>query len=147
MANLLVDMGINDLADFIFNKNEDNKTIELSINGIENTRDLFCFCLDIMCKGLVLLFGTDNKIAIDDLSLEDFEIVKTKMKCVGIKCQLETFPVEQQPDTLLDLWTQNLLNVQQVRTSAGDLALSDYHFDIQTMHFIYKIRFELIRSY
>ena len=146
MSHLRVDMNINDLSDFLFKKNEFNKQIDLSINGIENTKDLFCFCLDIMCKGLVLLFGKDQKVALNDLTLDDFEQVNTKMKCAGIKCYLQTYPVEVQPETLLDLWTQNLLNVQKVRSSDDNMNLKDYHFDIQTNEYIYKISFELIHN-
>lgn len=146
MANLFVDMDINNLAEFLFTKNDHNKQIDLSINGIENTRDFFCFCLDIMCKGLVLLFGKDNKVALNDLSLHDFEIVNTKMKCAGIKCLLKVYPIEEQPETLLDLWTQNVLNVQNVRMCDENMKFEDYHFDIQTMESIYKISFQLTHN-
>jgi len=145
-SDLVADMNINDFADFVFQKNTTNKAIGLSLNGIENTKDLFCFCLDILCKGLVLLFGSGDRVCIQDLSFEDFGQVTEKMKCIGIKCKLETFDVETPPDTLIDLWTQNLLNVHRVRTSDDNLQLEDYNFDIQTNTLIYRIRFELVHN-
>lgn len=141
--DLYVDMSINSLADFVFIKNTTNKTVQLNINGIDNTRDLFCFCLDMLCKGLVMTFGQDNKVALNELTLEDFQVVQEKLKCIGIKCMLEVYPAEKIGDAI-GLWQQNYLNVQSVRNSKENLRLEDYHYDIQTLENVFKIRFSLI---
>jgi hypothetical protein len=141
-----MDMSLNDLTEFLFLKNYTNKQIGISLNGIDTSRDLFCFCLDILCKGLVLLFGKDNKVVLQDLSYDDFNKVNEKMKCMGIRCHLETFEVETPQETIIDLWTQNVLNIHRIHTSNENLKLEEYHFDIQTKEFIYRIRFELIHN-
>jgi hypothetical protein len=144
MGHMQVNMNLNDLADFVFKKNDTNIQVDLSINGIDNTRDLFCFCLDILCKGLILLFGKDNRVAIDEVSQEEFKMVQDKMRCVGIQCNLEVIDVELPPENLIDLWTQNFLNVQRVRLERENGNLEDYHFDLQTSDKIFKISFKIL---
>lgn len=144
MEHLLVTMDVNDLADFVFKQNQSNKHVNLTINGIDTTKDLFCFCLDMLCKGLVLLHGQDNRVAINSLSMEQFAEVQNKMRCLGIDCTLAVFKADTPAETLLDLWTQNFLNVQKVRMSDDNARLEDYRFDLQTSDTIYKITFKLL---
>jgi hypothetical protein len=127
-------------------QNSYEKSVEIHELGVQNTKELFSFCLDLMCKGLVLLFGTDGRVCINDITMEQFAIVKRKMRLAGIACDLEVIPVEEQPETLLDLWTQNFLNIQSVRTSPDNMGLNDYTFELQTVGFIYKIKFDLIHN-
>lgn len=141
-----MDMSLNDLAEFLFLHNSADRLVGISLNGIDTSRDLFCFCLDILCKGLVLLFGNDNKVVLQDLSYDDFCKVNEKMKCIGIKCHLETFQVDDPPENIVDLWTQNILNIHRIHSTDENLKLEEYHFDIQTKEFIYRIRFELIHN-
>jgi hypothetical protein len=143
MAHLHIDMNVNDLAKFLFKENVDNKTINLNINGLENSKDLFCFCIDLLCKGLVISFGTDNKVCINTLSIEQFEQIKQKMKCVGIEVHLEVHPITEPVENMIDLWTQNFLNVQQVRASEENKRLHEYKFCIQTSEILYRIWFTL----
>ena len=80
MSHLEVDMHVNDLAEFMFTKNKSNALIELSLGGIENNKDLFFFCLDLFCKGLVILHGTENKVDLDSITMEQFGDIKNKME-------------------------------------------------------------------
>jgi hypothetical protein len=145
MGDLHVDMSVNDLASFLFIRNVDNKSISININegGIQNTRDLFCFCLDLLFKGLILLYGEDNKVLVNALTLEQFDVIKRKLRCANIECHLEIIPLETPSEEVLDLWTQNFLNVHKVRNSDECLKLEDYHFDLQLSDCIYKIWFEI----
>lgn len=142
--NLLVDMSVNDLADFVFTKNYENKSIQMHISGLEDTQDLFCFCLDLLCKGLVLLFGTDNKVSVNDLTGDQFHIIREKMKCIGIDCMLEMFSVELPAENFVDLWTQNYMNMERIRTEIKSQNLEDYQFNLQTLETIYQIKFKLL---
>lgn len=139
-------MTVNDLADFIFLRNSTNKHVDININGIRNTRDLFGFCLDMLCKGLILLFGRGNRLAIKDLTEDDFWNVRMKLRCVGIDCSLEIYPLDEPLNNVMDMWTQNFLNVQKVRHGHETANLRDYSFDLQTTDSVYKIRFELLHN-
>ena len=140
-----IGVGIDELASVIFTKNTNNAHIDLNINGIRNTKDLFCFFLDMLCKGLVILYGSDNRLDLSTVTQDQFAYVQEKLACAGIKCELEVIPVETPPPVLIDIYTQNLLNVHSVRNGLDTLPLNQYHFDIQTMTHIYKIRFDTIR--
>lgn len=146
MATSRLKMGVNDLAHFVFLGNNNDSHIELNLYGITDNRDLFCFCIDLMCKGIVLLFGgQSSRVTISNMSEDQFDMVKKKLKNAGIKCNLEIFAVETPVEQLIDLYTQNILNVHAVRNSPENLKLEEYHFDLQTANFIYKIRFTTVR--
>lgn len=141
------ELEVDDFAKFIFLRNESNKHIALSLSGIDTTKDLFCFCLDMLCKGIVLLFGGDVKrVAVQDLSYENFEVVCDKMKCLGIKCRLETFEAEETLESTLDLWVQNVLNIQRIQNSDENKNLTEYNFDIQTKETLYRITFDILHN-
>jgi len=90
-----VDMHVNDLADFVFTKNINNAEIALDLHGVEDIKDLFFFYLDLFCKGLVLLFGDGRHVNVEDITLEQFEVIQKKMKCLGINVMLDLQPVTE----------------------------------------------------
>jgi hypothetical protein len=93
------------------------------------------------------LYGGDEKrVVVQDLSLQDFETVCDKMKCLGIKCRLEIFEAEETIESTLDLWVQNLLNMQRIQNSEENKNLTDYHFDIQTQDTLYRVTFDVIHN-
>jgi hypothetical protein len=140
-------MSINDLADFLFLKNTNNIVINLSIKtGLDNARDLFCFCFDLFCKGLVLVCGDGQKVDIHSLTQDDIGRVNSKLHLAGIKANVQVFPAETPLEDLRDLWIQNFLNVQSIRESSDSLRFEDYHFDLQTCSFVYKVSFEIVHN-
>lgn len=143
MDTLNVEMSVNHLVSFLFIQNVDNKPITINADGLENTRDLFYFCLDLLFKGLILLYGTDNKVCVDKLTLEQFNVVKSKLKCANIDCHLDINPIDTPNTQLANLWTQNFLNIHKAYTNPENMKLEDYSFDLQTLEFIYKIWFEI----
>jgi hypothetical protein len=74
--------------------------------------------------------------------MDQFDVIKKKMRCANIECYLEVIPLEAPSEEVLDLWTQNFLNVHKVYSSDENMKLIDYHFDLQLANFIYKIRFD-----
>ena len=141
------ELEVDDFAKFVFLHNESNKHISLSLSGIDTTKDLFCFCLDMLCKGIVLLFGgEDKRVAVQDLSFENFESVCDKMKCLGIKCTLQTFETEETIESSLDLWVQNILNIQRIQNSEDNKNLTEYHFDILTTNTLYRVTFDVLHN-
>ena len=39
---------LNNLTEYIFQKNFNNSKIQIDVDGIENIHDLFCFCFDLI---------------------------------------------------------------------------------------------------
>jgi hypothetical protein len=142
MNFLDVDMQINDLAEFIFVKNVNNVPIEISMDGIENNKDMYYFCLDLFCKGLILLFSNDGRsVSVEDLTFEDFGIVKTKMSCAGIRVTLDV-----QEISIETLQNKSLTNLTDIEKEDEHKPLEDYKFILNTIPFYYTISFSLFHN-
>jgi hypothetical protein len=138
-----VNMEVNDLAEFMFLKNENNVVLELSLGGIENNKDLFCFLLDIFCKGLVLMFGNGTKsVNIEDITLDNFTKIKEKMLCAGININLQMFPSDIIDDT--GVAPQAQLNLDEINMADDNIQLQEYEFKVMNATTTYVISFNLV---
>jgi hypothetical protein len=139
-----VDMKIDHLAEFMFTKNTNNAQLQLSLGGIENTKDLFFFCLDIFCKGLVMLFGKgSNSVNVEDITMENFDTIREKMLCAGIDVRLSVYPADiddEQPAQ------QPGINLDDINGNDNDLPLNEYEFKLTTPSMIYVISFNIVHS-
>lgn len=128
-----VDMHINDLVELVFLKNVNNTKIELTLGGVENNKDLFCFCLDLFCKGLVLLFSEDGKrVFVEDMTHEQFELVRQKLACAGIKPYLDVS--ENMSDVIFT-------NVKDIDCEEDNKPIDQYEFRLQNLTHLYKLKF------
>lgn len=138
-----VNMEVNDLAEFMFLKNENNVVLELSLGGIENNKDLFCFLLDIFCKGLVLMFGNGTKsVNIEDITLDNFTKIKEKMLCAGININLQMFPSDIIDDT--GVAPQAQLNLDEINMADDNIQIQEYEFKVMNATTTYVISFNLV---
>jgi hypothetical protein len=153
-----IEIEVEELARYIFLLNKNDSIIELSLGGIEDNKDLFYFCLDIFCKGLVLLFGVDNRIIINDLSLEQFNVMKQKMLNAGVLVTLDIIAAPEPKDNddfqgncPRDLPTSALyprVNIKHIELLPNDLKLTDYKFEINlTPTLTYIIQFDITRAH
>jgi hypothetical protein len=157
MSHLEVDMHVNDLAEFMFTKNKSNALIELSLGGIENNKDLFFFCLDLFCKGLVILHGTENKVDLDSITMEQFGDIKNKMELAGIQVNLELTALPENENTTISLIGENdepadvqaitnSVNINEIDQEYDHKELHEYVFRLKMDKFIYLITFNLIHK-
>lgn len=135
-----VDMEVNDFAYFMFKKNVNDAIIELSLGGVENTKDLFCFLVDLLCKGLVISFGNNsNRIEIDDLTIDDFQVIKKKMGLAGIEVNLNLLPnIESLPPNV---------NIRDLDFLPDNDHLEKYIFRVVSFNIIYEIHFSITRPF
>lgn len=88
-----LELKVDDLANFVFVKNVNNAVIQLELDGLRDAYDMFCFCVDLLCKGLVILYGgEDQKLDIDALTMEQFLHIRQKMLCMGFDVHLDASP-------------------------------------------------------
>lgn len=127
-------MEVDNLAEFMFFKNTNDTKIELELNGIENKKDLFCFFVDLLCKGLVLLFGINGKLDIDSLTIEQYKQVAKKMANASIFANVDVMDNAQKRPS--GVYCSNEL--------PDNLELKDYAFIITTNMRIYMILFEVL---
>lgn len=132
-------MYVDDLAKFMFKDNINNTIIELSLGGVENNKDLFCFFVDLLCKGLVILYGKDSRVEIDELNMNDFTIVKNKMRLAGIDVLLDAQPnIDRKASGI------NILDI--IETTNDNANLEDFSFKVTCTQMIYRIKFALIHA-
>jgi hypothetical protein len=137
---LHVDMHIDFFANFLFKENINNAIIKLTLEEIKNNKDLFFFLVDLLCKGLVMLFGNNNKVELESLSIDNFQIIKQKMSLAGINVLLDLQP----NNANLEYAKLNLEEIENTKPDNLDLKL--YHFTIENNIFIYTISFELFHN-
>lgn len=159
MACPSFEIEVDHLAAFLFKENANDSIVELSLGGIEDNKDLFYFCLDIFSKGLVYLFGSNNKVIVNDISLEQFHIVKRKMANAGLNVNLDilsndqpvvsTAPVHD-TSTPQDLPSSSLyprINKDDIESLPNNLPLEAYKFQIHlTENLIYAVAFSLFHK-
>lgn len=135
-----IDMNIDDLAKFIFKENVNNVPIELNLEGIESNKDLFYFCLDLFCKGLVILYGNNNSISIENITYEQFHVIQQKLKCAGINISLDM------QDTNIHVIDKNksTLNLQELNDEPNNKNLQDYKFKAINNNKLFIISFSLV---
>lgn len=80
---------IDDMIPIIFENNSD-RAINMSLIGIEDIYDLFCFCLDLFIKGLIFLYGTaDSKLNLDSLDQKMLDFTVKQLNKAGIIVTIE----------------------------------------------------------
>lgn len=132
---------INNLVEYIYFQNNDNRRINLTIGrGCENTKQFFFFCIQIFCKGLALLYGNNNKINIDNLNQEQVLNVINKMRLININVILDRISWE-------DLYyeEENAYKIpKNIDTQSENLSLQEYGCKIDSNEYLHIIRFALI---
>ena len=133
-----VDMHVDDLATFMFTRNVNNAMIELSLGGIENNKDLFFFCLDLLCKGLVILYGKNGRVDVENLTLDCFASIQKKMNLAGIRVKLLVESLDNEYDE------SNAINLDDINAQSDTDNLVEYVFKMKMDKIIYNIAFELV---
>lgn len=139
-----VEMRVEDLAEFVFVKNTNDAKIEMSLGGIEDNKDLFYFCVDLFCKGLVLMFGKGGKVDVDAVSIEQFKSLQSKMANAGIAATLEVY--EEVGDGQAECVEKPPVNLSHIESMPGNMGLKEYNFMIRSPPMIYSVSFDLIRN-
>jgi hypothetical protein len=124
----------------LFKHNINNAKIDITIPELRNAKELFLFLLDLLCKGLVYMFGAiehgKSSVLLDDITMEQLEFAKQKMKCGGVLLNVKTIPNQ----TNLPCAT----NMGKLLEQSDDSPLSSYSLDIVTKSFIFIVSFDLV---
>lgn len=137
---------VEQLAQYVFVDNVRNNKIALDIHGLGDSKDLFCFCLDLFCKGIVLVASNGNgsrRVDIDTLSPEQFESICRKMRLAGIKCILEMTPIDTPltPEESKTILHHSILKIQYM---PENLLVKEYMFTIKLQDMLCTVRFDLL---
>lgn len=136
-----VELEVDDLPEFIFLRNRFNKPIELHLNGIQDTTDLFCFCVDLLCKGLFYCCAHKSEnggVDIESITEEEFNIVVTRLGHAGININMKVEPNEYNIPSTIDMG--------DTYRSKSSNKLEDYIFKLVSPSKIFQISFAVIRA-
>jgi hypothetical protein len=138
------------LLSFIYTENN-NKRCFLQTPQLNNTKELFCFCLDLFCKGILICHGNETKnVNLEELTLDQMKLVIDKLSMTGIMTIIEI----QQLNTKVNdeenmlVVTKNAKEILQnslsnIYANDNNALLSSFKFDLQVGDFMYIIRFEI----
>ena len=134
-----VDVSINDLAHFLFIGNTNDAIVEMSMPGIESTKDMFYFCLDLFCKGLVLLYGRgENHINIGDITADEFTVIQRKLHNAGINAKLCVVENINEETPCVDMTSIGMM--------PDNLDIGNYIFTVRTVTHVYTLTFALFHN-
>lgn len=137
-----VETSLHELVNFMFIENKHNSKIYLDLpsgeDGIRDNHDMFTFLLDLLCKGLVTLYGdSDKKIALDNLTSDQMAYVTKKLLNAGVKLHVTT-------KELIDIPGNSVLVRPGIFKEAGN-DLIDYSLRLVSKNTEYTLKFELVR--
>lgn len=142
---------ITELAQYVF-KNESESSIFIKINCLKTTKELFFLLFDLFCKGLIILFGDNNRILLNKLDMDQFDKVKAKLKLAHVDLNLHLY--DKDTAILLDMIPsnsddrfektiiQNSLN--KIKQMDDNEDLKDYVFQLYMNEILYNINFDII---
>tara|TARA_B110000261_G_C13018901_1_gene331262 strand:+ start:157 stop:624 length:468 start_codon:yes stop_codon:yes gene_type:complete len=140
----------NELLEHIYFKNLQNKRILIEVNSIKSTKELFKFCLDLFCKGLVLCHGDDTKrVEIDSLSMSQIQEVIDKLSYTGIMTIIQVLIKDPNSDEAHKddtVMCRTILqdSVNKIEHYPDNDILKTYNFKIKVGNNIFCIFFDIM---
>tara|TARA_Y100000389_G_scaffold184550_1_gene203109 strand:- start:934 stop:1410 length:477 start_codon:yes stop_codon:yes gene_type:complete len=150
---------IHDLSKHIFKNNDEGHDMLLGLEeSVKTNKELFSFCFQLFCNGLVLLYGDGQKLLLNALSMEQLDTIRAKLKCVHIHVKIATYDLDTA--YLLDMVEKpnSSHNQQQPRLNEGSVlaksmaairtqgendALEDYALTLMMHGNVMQIHFEI----
>lgn len=87
-----------ELVNTIFIKNRFNNEIRFELNHKMSTKDLAHFLYSLFMKGLILMYGYNNQLTLNFLTMEQIEKVRDKLKLAHVKTKVSLFDRETAVD-------------------------------------------------
>ena len=151
MSVQCLNINVNEVANYIFKINTD-KEIFININSLKTKKELFFLLFDIFCKGIILMYGENNKMKLNNLELYQFEEIKTKLKYAQINLNMITYDKETAqildliPSSDKEIKEKNIIQnsiVEIVRMPDND-DLKCYIFHLYMNNTLFCINFDIL---
>lgn len=150
--NAIHHIDVSELAKYIFVKNEKQSEIMINITCLKTQKELFFLLFDLFCKGLILMYGKDNRMTLNTLGMDQFEEVKQKLRCAHIQLSLVLY--DKDTAELLDLIPNNMTDnhertiitqsLAKIRAEKENLDLKEYVFHLYMNDILYCINFDIL---
>lgn len=93
-------MSLDQAIEFLFLKNTHKAQVFLNLSQLQGVYDLFLFCVDVLCKGLIALYGNGNTMLnLHEVTPDRLDNVKQKMICAGIQLHVEFIHLDRPLET------------------------------------------------
>jgi hypothetical protein len=143
--------GIHELATLLFKKNNNGSELLLGLEEhIRSNKDLFSFCFQLFCSGLVILYGDGEKVLLNELSIDHLETVKTKLKCAHI--HIKTVSYDLDTAILLDIVDKDhaskdalvlTTSIAKLNAMERNERLEDYELTLMLHGSVLQLHFEI----
>lgn len=147
----VMNIDVNDLATFIFTQNTDNNQLYINITSLKTHKQLFFLLFDLFCKGLLMLYGSDNKLLLNKLEMSQFDEIRQRLKLAHIDLVMEQY--DDSTAKLLDLIPEEDIPNKEtaiIRSSLNaihgmrdDADLKDYQFNLYMNDTLFCIHFDV----
>jgi hypothetical protein len=144
-----MNINIQDLAHYIFQTNiKEQNEIFLDIKTLKTNKELFFFCFELFCKGLIILYGnSQNKLLLNQVTMEQFDVIKERLRYAHIKLHIHVY--EQSTAEIMDLISTSderdviCETIDKLVSSEEDKQIEDYTFNIMINGVVYVIYFTI----
>lgn len=132
-------MDINELIDTLFNNEiKPIKSIQVSFEGMENTKELFETLITIFTEGMKIHFGKNKNVDLNSLTLIEFEKIVKYFASIGILLCFHKFHIKQLEDMENELSNPNIIYKYEIYTNLSDEYIKENYNDIALPeYFIY----------
>lgn len=133
------------LAWLTFVANADaSRKFQLDLPGLDKSKDLFFFLLNLLCKGLVMQAGDGRRVWLEDITASQLDVIGRCMSAIGVS--LIATPV---PDVDVSSPSHRRVDMSHVHALPENLPLEDYHVSItlrtpDASFMPYRISFRLL---
>lgn len=128
---------------YVFVENISRKRIFMTFtdNKIKCVKDLFKFCLDLFCKGIVYVFGNCNKsVALNALSLDQIQLIIDRLSCTGIMTMIRMLDVTGVLNDGCEILRDSL---NELEKKDDNLELNEYFVIIRLEQVMIEVRFHI----
>ena len=135
-------MSMNEFPQMVFVQNKNDARIQFSLgdnHNLENASDIFFFFVDLLIKGIILLFGGgERSVVIGNLTAEDIGLLKRKFANIGVTLSIDMVPnLEAATDENRRI-TYELADPD----AAGEPLLESYRMKLVDVAFTYFVHFK-----
>ena len=140
-----VDMSVEQLSQCLFLTHV-GQQVRLELDAGSSGKTLFCFCLELLARGLVLLYGDGGgSVSLQRVALADFARVAGMLRSAGIVAALDPCPGGGESPAY------PMVDTSEARAAPEHLALGEYcahvlmNDDVSEIGGRYALRFALER--
>jgi hypothetical protein len=141
---------LSQLAQYIFVTNVEAKNeIFLDVQTIKTTKELFFFCFELFCKGLVILYGDGSRLCLNSVTMDQFHEIRRLFAFAHIKLCLNVY--EKDVACLVDLIEEKETEREAISKSINALTkapdnqeLSKYMFNMLINNTLMIVSFDIL---